>query len=56
MNLLYYFNPVIKLEFDLMLLKLVVTVEFKLFIICVLDEILLMFVLIKLELELMLLK
>ena len=40
----------------LILLKLVVIVEFKLFIKCVLDEILLIFVLIKIELELILLK
>ena len=39
-----------------MLLKLLVIVEFKLFIKFVLDEILLIFVFIKLELELMLLK
>ena len=45
------FNPVIKLELELILLKLDVIVEFKLFIKCVLDEMLLIFVLIKLELE-----
>ena len=47
------FNPVIKIELELILGKLVVIVEFKLFIECVLDEILLIliFVLIKLELE-----
>ena len=50
------FNPVIKLELDLILLKLVVIVEFKLFIKCVFDEILLKFVLIELVLELILLK
>ena len=50
------FNPVIKLELELILLKLVVIVEFKLFIKCVLDEILLICVIIKLELEEILLK
>ena len=50
------FNHVIKLELELILLTLVVIVEFRLFIKCVLNEILLIFVLIKLELELMLLK
>ena len=50
------YNPVIKLELELILLKLVFIVEIKLCIKCVLDEILLIFVLIKLELELMLLK
>ena len=50
------FNPVIKTELELILLKLDVIVEFKLFIKCVLDEMLLIFVLSKLELELILLK
>ena len=49
------FNPAIKLELELILVKLLVIVEFKLFIKCVLDEILLIFV-IKLELEEILLK
>ena len=47
------FSPVIKIEFELILLKFVVVVEFKLFIKLVFGEILLIFVLIKLELELL---
>ena len=49
------FNPVIKVELKLILLKLDVIVEFKLFIKCVLDETSLKFLLIKLVLELILL-
>ena len=49
-------NPAIKLELELIILKLDVIVEFKLFTKCVFDEILLIFVLIQLELELILLK
>ena len=55
-ELIVLFNPVIKLELELIVLKLHVIVELELFIHCVFDEILLKFALIKLELELILLK
>ena len=45
-ELIVLFNPVIKLELELVLLKLDVIVELKLFIKCIFDEIFLKFVLI----------
>ena len=50
------FHLLSKLELELILVKLDVIIEFKSFSKCVLDEILLIFVLIKLELELILLQ